>query len=248
MPALSPGHCAGIIVPAETIGDSLTKAHAPLIARVRRINRGTFVEGEPACFTNPGHLTSLIVAEPVKSLSGHIDLFKAIETLLADGEDFMTVVIGRGRIERQIREVLAECGLSQAVTIIPPLEPCRAVLAAGDIYVQPQARTTFSSWLLEAMSVGTAVAACRGGVDDLIIHNDTALVFDPNDQQSIRVALKRFFDDHDFARQLARQAQSHLRKYHSVTAMIEAVLETYEQGQRQYSNGSTASVAHVSAS
>jgi len=32
------------------------------------------------------------------------------------------------------------------------------------------------------MSIGAAVAACKGGVDDLIIGDKTALVFDPDDE------------------------------------------------------------------
>ncbi|GAI01811.1 unnamed protein product, partial [marine sediment metagenome] len=53
------------------------------------------------------------------------------------------------------------------------------------------------------MSVGSAVAGCKGGVDDLIIEEETAVVFDPNDEISIRSSLQRLFDSRELARQIA---------------------------------------------
>jgi glycosyltransferase involved in cell wall biosynthesis len=56
------------------------------------------------------------------------------------------------------------------------------------------------------MAVGCAVAACKGGVDDLIIEGQTGVFFNPNDEISIRGSLQRLLDERDFARRLARGA------------------------------------------
>lgn len=246
-PAIASSHCAGIVVPAQTIAASVTKSHGRLIDRVRQINMGAFVRSEPACFSQADRLPSILVAQPARSVSGYASLFGVIKALFGEGYEFMTVVIGGGRIERRLRAMLADLGLGQVVMVIPPLDPWRSVLAAADIYVQPQARTAFSVCLLEAMSVGTAVAACKGGVDDLIVHEETALVFNPDDEQSVKQTLIRFLDDYDFARRLARQAQSYLRKHYSATGMVSATLELYAQAQRQYNHRpATSSRAGVS--
>lgn len=231
---ISPEHCGAIIVPAETIRAGVTQSLRPFSGRVKRINMGAFVGDEPVCYAEADHLTSVIVAPPVKTLNGYAELFGAIKTLLGQGYEFMTAVIGGGHFDRSLREMLTDRGLRQVVIVIPPLDPCRSVLTAGDIFVQPRPSPTFSTCLLEAMSVGTAVMACKGGVDDLIVHNETAVVFDSDDEASVRQALKRFLDDPDFARRLARQAQSYLRKHHSVTGMMAATLDSYAQAQRWY--------------
>jgi len=93
---------------------------------------------------------------------------------------------------------------------------------------------TFSVFLLEAMAVGTAVAACWGGVDDLIVPNETAVVFEPDSEPSIRQALKQLLDEHDFARRLATTAQKHIRAHYSVSAMVFATLKTYVEAQQQH--------------
>jgi len=85
---------------------------------------------------------------------------------------------------------------------------------------------------LEAMSVGTAAAVCTGGVDDLIIPEQTAVVFNPHDGVSIRATLQRLLDNHEFARRIARASQKYVKDNHSVSAMISATLEAYRQAQR----------------
>jgi len=87
---------------------------------------------------------------------------------------------------------------------------------------------------LEAMSVGSAVAACKGGVDDLILEDRTAVVFNPDDELSIRAGLQRLFDRQEFARQIARQAQDYVREHHSVSTMISAILQAYHQAQQWF--------------
>jgi len=74
-----------------------------------------------------------------------------------------------------------------------------------------------------------AVAACKGGVDDFIIADRTAVVFNPNDEISIRGALQRLLDRKEFARQIARNAQQNLRENHSVSKMISSILQIYRE-------------------
>jgi glycosyltransferase involved in cell wall biosynthesis len=107
----------------------------------------------------------------------------------------------------------------------------RSLLAAGDIFVQPTPEYTFNPLLLEAMSVGSAVATCKGGVDDLIIDGQTALVFDPDDELSIVGTLQRFLNKRDFARKIAKTAQQYLKDNHTVSSMISATLQTYGRAQ-----------------
>jgi glycosyltransferase involved in cell wall biosynthesis len=81
------------------------------------------------------------------------------------------------------------------------------------------------------MSVGSAVAGCKGGVDDLIIEEETAVVFDPNDEISIRSSLQRLFDSRELAQQIAESAQEYLRKNHTVSEMVSSMLRIYRDAQ-----------------
>ena len=83
--------------------------------------------------------------------------------------------------------------------------------------------------LLAAMSAGSIVAACKGGVDDLIIEGKTALTFDPDDQLSIYNCLKRILGSQLEARQIAYEAQQHLRQNNHVSVMAGSTLAIYRQ-------------------
>ncbi|HSW01947.1 MAG TPA: glycosyltransferase family 4 protein [Sedimentisphaerales bacterium] len=229
---VSSHRCARIVVPAETIGVHVAKALPRFADRIVQVNMGSFVDTDMMCFSNPSRLPSLVVAHPLRRASDFEDLFKAVKALRTDNREFMMVVMGAGPAEHALRRMLVTLGLSDVVTIVPILNPWRSVVAAGDIFVQPKPLRGFSSFLLEAMAVGTAVAACWGGVDDLIIPNQTALTFEPHSEPSIRQALKQLLDDRDCARRLAATAQEHVRARYSVSAMVSAMLKTYAEAQQ----------------
>jgi glycosyltransferase involved in cell wall biosynthesis len=228
---ISTHRCAKIIVPAGTIRASVTKALPRFAERVAQINIGAFVETDTICFTDPSRLPSIVVAHPLRRLSDFENFFEAIRSLRTDGREFVVAVMGTGPAEHPIRKLLVSLDLSDVVTIVPVLDPWRSVVVAGDIFVQPQPLRTFSVFLLEALAVGTAVAACQGGVDDLIVPNETAVVFEPDSEPSIRQALKQLLDEHDFARRLATTAQEHIRANYSVSDMVSATLRTYLEAQ-----------------
>jgi glycosyltransferase involved in cell wall biosynthesis len=229
---ISNHRCVRIVVPSETIRASVAKALPRFADRIAQINIGTFVETDTICFTNPARLPSIVIAHPLRRVSDFANFFEAIRSLRRDGREFMVAIMGTGPAEHRLRQHLVSLDLSDIVTIVPVLDPWRSVVVAGDIFVQPQPVPMFSVFLLEAMAVGTAVAACRGGVDDLIIPNETAVVFEPDSEPSIRQALKQLLDEHDFARRLATTAQEHIRAHHSVNAMVSATLRTYLAAQQ----------------
>ena len=224
--------CAKIITPAKSIAADIAEAYPRLAERIEQINIGTFVAEGNVCFSEPSHPATIVMAHPLDNADDFENLFNAVRHLMIDGYEFMMIVSGGGRAEGQLRKLLAALGLLQTVTIVPRLRPWRSVLATGDIFIQPQPSSTFNILLLEAMSVGSVVAVCKGGVDDLIIEGQTAVIFDPNDELSIVGVLQRLLDRRDFARKIAKSAQEYLRQNHTVSKMISATLATYHDAQQ----------------
>jgi len=229
---ISSKRCAKIIAPAESIAASIAKTHPRFADRLEQVNIGTFVEETTNCFSVAGRLPSMIAAGRLGNENRLKNLLGAVKRMATDGYQFLLFIAGVGRAETALRKSISKLGLSQIVIIIPELKPWRAFLAAGDIFIQPAPTNNFNLLLLEAMSLGTAVAACRGGVDDLIIEGKTATVFDPNDELSIKKTLQELFDRREFARKLATGAQQYLKENHTVTAMVSSILRIYSQEQQ----------------
>jgi len=232
--SVSSRHCARIIVPARSIAANIAKIYPCFADRVEQINIGTFVAEGSACFSELARIATIVLAHPFDNADDFENLFSALRHMILDGYEFMTVLMGAGKAESRLRELLGALDLAQTVTIVPRLRPWRSVLAAADIFIQPVAGSAFSPFLLEAMSVGAAVAACRGGVDDLIIEEKTAVLFDPNDELSIISTLQRLLGRRELARKIAVTAQEYLRENHSVSKMIDATLQTYQNAERWY--------------
>jgi len=231
---ISTKHLIKIIVPAKSIAAYLEDNFPKFAGKIEQINIGTFVEDNFICFSKSGQLPSILLAHHLDNADEFENLFGALKHLAIDGNEFMLLITGGGRAERKLRKMLNSLGLSQMVTIVPRMSPQRSVLSTGDIFIRPASTDTFDPLLLEAMSVGSAVAACKGGVDDLIIEDITAVVFEPDDELNIYDSLRRLFNRHEWAQQLAKGAQDYLKENHTVSGMISAMLNTYREAQKQF--------------
>jgi glycosyltransferase involved in cell wall biosynthesis len=233
---IAANHCATLVASSNAIAEQLRKNYRAFADRIEQINVGTFVKDSCACFSEPPHLTSLVVAQPLDNAAGFELLLNAIKHLAVDGYDFTLAIIGRGPAERAIHKTIKSLGLSQIVTVVPDMQPLRAVFAGADIFVQFRDATDSDCHLLEAMSVGMAVAACGNGSCELLVENQTAVFFDSHDELSIFSCLQKLLGKREFARQLAMAGQNHLREHHSVSAMVESLLATYNNAQQWYKN------------
>ena len=229
---ISSKRCSKIIVPAKSIAVNIASVQQRFAERIEQINIGTFIKEDTGRFHKASRLAALLTTHPLDDVNDFETLFNAIKHLSVDGYEFTMVVTGDGRADGQIRKLLAALDLLHIVTIVPKLKPLRSVLAAGDIFIQPQPSDTFNPLLLEAMSVGLAVAGCKGGADDLIIEGKTAVIFNPNDELSIHSCLQRLLDRPEFARQIAKAAQQYLKENHPVSNMISATLRALHEAQQ----------------
>ena len=226
---ISQTRCVAIITPAKSIADHFVSVHTKYTDRISQINIGVFAADTIACFAHRNRIPGIVIAQPVLNADDLDNVFQVFHRLNVDNYQFMVAFIGVVGAEKHIRTLLRKLGLSRVVTHIPPLPGIDPAIAAADIFVVPRPSSSFSMALLSAMSAGCAVAACRGGVDDLIIDDKAAVVFNPDDQLSIYNALKQLLDAPDYARQIAAQAQEYLRQKHHVSDMISAMLQLYRQ-------------------
>jgi glycosyltransferase involved in cell wall biosynthesis len=231
-------HCAGIIVPAPSIAAHISQSHSRFSDRIEQINVGTFVAEEVCCFSQPSRIATMVLAHPSGNVDTLENFFGAVRHMTLNGYEFMTLVMGGGSDEGKLRELLAALDLLHSVTIVPMIRPYRSVFAAGDIFVQPRPCMSFNPFLLEAMSVGAAVAACKGGVDDLIVEDNTAVIFDPNDEMSIVGALTKLLNKREVARKIAAAGQDYLRENHSVSQMVVSTVKTYRKALQWYDSSS----------
>jgi glycosyltransferase involved in cell wall biosynthesis len=228
---ISGRRCVRIIVPARSIAFNIASVYGRFAERIEQVNLGTFVDEPGRSFRRKEKLLCVVTAGDPSRANDFENLLGAVRHLRLEGYEFMLVILGHGRDEEQLRAMIRWLGLTQVVTIVPQLECWRSVIGAGDVFVQTAVSDAFNPFLLEAMSVGAAVAGCHGGVDDLLIEDRTAVVFEPDDELSLKSALRRLFDEPVLARKLADEAQRYLQQNHKVSDMVSSMLRVYQEAQ-----------------
>ena len=227
--SISPNYCQRIIVPAKSIAENIASIHPRFADRIKQINIGTFVAKNSGCFSDPSQLATMVITDPFIKTDDFENLFNVFKHLLIDDYEFLTVIAGGSRTDRQLWKLLDALDLLKTVSIVPRRLPWHSILAAGDIFIRTRSNYAFDPVLLQAMSIGAVIAGCKGGVDDLLIEDQTAVVFDPNDEMSIMRSLQRLLDRREYAHQIAINAQEYLRKNHSVSKMISDILHVYDE-------------------
>lgn len=225
---------ARMIAPSETIADQIRRDWPRLEERIERIHVGSFVEDECRCFSEDGRIPSLVACHPLENVKIFEPLLKAVRHLVLDGVELLVVIMGKGRNEKQIRRRIRQLGLTASITVVPPMQPMRSILSGADIYLHLKDRGLFDARLSEAMAIGLAVAGCPEKNSGLLFDGKTAAIWDPDDELSIYACLKKRLGQRAETRQLAVNAQAHLRQHNSVSCMVDKLKQTYLDAQSQY--------------
>ena len=102
-------------------------------------------------------------------------------------------------------------------------------LAVLDLFAFPSRNEGLGSTLLDVMDYQVPIVASRvDGIPDLIQHEQTGLLVNPNDAEALAQALRRLYRDAPLRRQLASQAKTGLAHY-TPEAMAERYLALYSQ-------------------
>jgi len=227
-------HADRVIAPSKPIADHLAQKCPPLKSRIEQINIGSFVEDQCSCFSRGGHVASLIAVHPLNSLKIFVPFLNAVRHLVLDGFEVMVALMGTGKAEKGIRAHIRKLGLTSIVTLVPPIRPMQSVLSGADVYLHLSDNSVFDAQLLEAMAVGLAVVGVPETTSGLLHNGQTAAFWDPQDELNIYGCLKNILGQREKSKQLAQNAQSHLRQNNSVSRMVDKLMNTYIQAQQCY--------------
>ncbi len=161
--------------------------------------------------------------EMIRQLGAHADL-PDIHLLLLGAET-------SAAYRQEIEELVAACGLTERVTIIPGIPYDRQDLVdayhAADLFVLPSLHEPFGMVVVEAWAAGLPVAASdRGGLSALV-EPGTGLLFDPEDGHSIADTILQLQGSKELREALARQGKSKAMADYSWDTVTDRLVEIY---------------------
>lgn len=148
-----------------------------------------------------GGLILLTAARLIRQ-KGHATALQAFARIAHRYPDVTYVIAGTGRKEEELRGQVRELGLADRVRFLGPVpyEQMPLLHAAADVLLLTSRRTpdwteNFPNVCLEAMAAGKPVIAGRvGGVPEMVVDGRTGILVDPEDPESIALALGHLFD------------------------------------------------------
>ena len=131
--------------------------------------------------------------------------------LKKEGFKFTLNMIGNGKMENTIRQMIDDCKLSDCVYMLGAMKPdeVRDYMEKSQIFLLTSDRNEgWGAVLNEAMNSGCAVIANRaiGSVPYLLNHEENGLIYDDGDFDSLYSAVKKLIADSDLCSRYGKKA------------------------------------------
>jgi glycosyltransferase involved in cell wall biosynthesis len=156
----------------------------------------------------------------------------AISAWPAVREQFPSAVLalaGGGELESELRQLVADLQLGDAVTFAGVRTDMPDVYRAADVVLLPSTHgENLPTVLIEASATGCAIAASRiGGIPDIVLDGTTGLLFEPGSTDGLADAVCRLMGDADLRRRMSSAASDRARTEFSASAWLGRLRATY---------------------
>ena len=159
---------------------------------------------------------------------GHRYLVEAIELLVARHPDICCLIIGEGRKEKGLRQMISRMGLEGNVRMLGYRHDAVSLLKGVDVAVLPSLREGLGIALIEAGFLAKpTVASDIPGIDEVVVNGETGLLVPPADPEALANAIGRLLDDRELAGRLGRSARRRMEAVFTLDAMAQAAEEVY---------------------
>ena len=183
--------------------------------------------------------------EPLRILSsgrlvekkGFPVLIEACAILNQRGYPFRCTIGGSGPDEAALRAQISAAGLDGHVTLTGEAikqEDIPAFMYEGDVYCLPCVWASdndvdgLPQMLMEAMACGLpAVSTQLVGIPDLVKHEETGLLVNPNEAGELADALMRLGEDAHLAQGLAENGHKHVTEVFDIAVCLKPLLDKY---------------------
>lgn len=153
-----------------------------------------------------------------KGKAQHIMLF-ALKLLIDKEYDVSLTLVGHVMDDdycAKLNELVKSYGLADYVVFTGMIQDVINIMPCFDVVVLTTPKETFGLVLVEAMRGGVAVVGANaGGVLDIIDNNINGLLFEPNDAESLFIALSKLYDNPEMKQRIAKSGKKKADKVFS---------------------------------
>lgn len=160
----------------------------------------------------------------------HVDLIEALSLLRREHPTLKTrlLIVGdgpeRGRMEQRAREL----NVGESIVYAGQVSDVQPFYAAADVMALPSHSEGSPFVLLEAMAAGVPVVATAvGGVPEMVVNEESALLVPAKQPQAMAAALGRVLEDERLSQQLIQQAAALIATRYAPETYFHSLAEIY---------------------
>jgi glycosyltransferase involved in cell wall biosynthesis len=172
---------------------------------------------------------------------GHFVLLQAAQNIIRACPDVHFVIAGTGSLENSLRDQIKALDLTEYVTLAGFVQDMTRFLQAIDLFTLPSLTEGMPMAVLEALAANKPVVATRvGDIPDLIEHQVSGMLVQPNNAHQLQSALLELIRSPDKARKMAQRAYKKTRNRYSAQHMAAQYQQLYRTA-----NGQTRRPSHI---
>lgn len=174
----------------------------------------------------------------LESHKGHLDAFKALQTVLNVFPDVKLWVIGDGAYLETLQEWVRVNHLTEAVDFLGFRRDVRDLIQCFDVHLFPSHMEGTPNTLYEALAVGNAcVASTADGQGEILTDGESALMFAPGDHQKMAEQILRVLRDNEVEKTLRMHAKALAARFDgrvAIRKMEQFYIEMVSGNQKRY--------------
>jgi len=167
-------------------------------------------------------------ASVFRKKKGYHFLLQATPQILSAYPSSKLLLVGGGPQENNLRRLIAELKIQDAVILPGFRNDMPRVLNTMDVFVFPTLEEAFPNAVMEAMAMKRAVVATRvGGVPDIVRDGETGYLVEPEDPSAIAEKVSLLFKEKELRRKIGEGGKEFVTANCSHRIMVQRIEELY---------------------
>ncbi|HPD61702.1 MAG TPA: glycosyltransferase family 4 protein, partial [Thermodesulfobacteriota bacterium] len=157
-------------------------------------------------------------------------LIQAMAKVVQKFPEVHLLIVGKGKLEKELKALTAELGLQQHITFTGFREDIGAFLNLLDLLVVSSTGEGLSATIVDALALEVPVVATdAGGIPEIITPGETGIIVLQANPEALAQGILWTLNNYDKAKEMARRGRRNVAERFSADAMVEGNLHVYKQ-------------------